>query len=50
MLPFSLHSHTLKVGVWNNPPLSYVQNNTVAGFLPTIFKEIARETILIIDL
>ncbi|MCX8084917.1 MAG: transporter substrate-binding domain-containing protein [Calditerrivibrio sp.] len=41
----ALNAQTLKVGVWHNPPMSVIENNhDIKGFLPDIFKEIAKNT------
>lgn len=36
-------SQTVKVGVWNNPPLSLTSDNNVTGFIPDIFKKVAKD-------
>ena len=42
-LPTIIFANTLKVGVWHNPPLSVISENSVSGFLPDIFKFIANK-------
>lgn len=36
-------NNVLKVGVWHNPPLSVIEDNSVTGFAPELFKYIAKE-------
>ncbi|MGC8925807.1 MAG: ATP-binding protein [Calditerrivibrio sp.] len=36
-------SQTVKVGVWNNPPLSIISDNNVTGFIPDIFEKISKD-------
>lgn len=36
-------SQTVKVGVWNNPPMSVISDSKVTGFMPDIFKEVAKD-------
>jgi len=36
-------SQTVKVGVWNNPPLSVISDSNVTGFMPDIFKKVAKD-------
>jgi PAS domain S-box-containing protein len=39
----SASNYVLKVGIWNNPPVSVVKDNDVTGFAPELFKYIAKE-------
>ncbi|MBC7197265.1 MAG: transporter substrate-binding domain-containing protein, partial [Deferribacterales bacterium] len=36
-------NNVLKVGVWHNPPISVIKDNSVTGFAPELFKYIAKE-------
>ncbi|KAA0259456.1 response regulator [Deferribacter autotrophicus] len=37
------YAKTFKVGIWHNPPLSYVEHDKVSGFVVDIFKYIAEK-------
>lgn len=42
-LAFNSFASHLKVGVWNNPPLSIIENDKISGFAPELFKYIAEK-------
>lgn len=42
-LAFNSFASHLKVGVWNNPPLSIIENDKISGFAPELFEHIAQK-------
>ncbi|MGA1845678.1 ATP-binding protein [Deferribacter abyssi] len=42
-LPNLNYAETFKVGIWHNPPLSYVKGNKIGGFIVDIFKYVAEK-------
>jgi len=43
LIPLLVYPKVLKVGVWDNPPLSIIDNNKVTGFAPDIFRKVAED-------
>ncbi len=42
LLPSITYPQKIKVGVWDNPPLSIINKNGISGFFPDLFREIAK--------
>lgn len=40
-LEFNSYATHLRVGVWNNPPLSVIENGKISGFAPELFSHVA---------